>query len=360
MIEETKNIAAVRFTKVGKLYHFDASNIAEIKVGDVVVVETSRGQQLGEVAQVLQNSTIPNDMAIKPIDRVATPRDLVIRQSWQQKETEALAYSRSRVTELGIGRMKVITAEYSLDGSRLTVLFSTEAEEKVDLKSLRQDVQRLFSPAQVELRQIGPRDVAKVVGGMGACGMETRCCSRFLTDFSSISIKMAKEQGISLTPAEITGMCGRLRCCLVYEYELYVEARKELPKRNKRVITPQGEGKVVDVSPLRGTVFVEIPELGVREFPKDDLQPAQELENLERKAQAPCPAGNEGCRGENIKIPENQVDDANSKPVENRSEGEKNRPFENRRDGGNRRGPENRRDGGENKRDGERGDRKQR
>jgi len=354
MIEETKHIAAVRFTKVGKLYHFDATNIAELKVGDIVVVETSRGQQLGEVAQVLQNSTLPNDMSIKPIERVATPRDLVMRQSWQQKEAEALTYSRARVVELGISRMKVITTEYSLDGSRLTVLFSTEAEEKVDLKSLRQDVQRLFAPAQVELRQIGPRDVAKVVGGMGACGLETRCCSRFLTDFSSISIKMAKEQGISLTPAEITGMCGRLRCCLIYEYELYVEARAQLPKRNKRVITPQGEGKVVDVSPLRGTVFVEIPELGVREFQKDDLQPAQELENLEKKAQMPCPAGNEGCRGEIIKPPENSVDGENSKPVEN------NRPADKRRDGENRRPPENRRDGGDSRRDGERGDRKHR
>jgi cell fate regulator YaaT (PSP1 superfamily) len=347
MIEETKLIAAVRFTKVGKLYHFDATRIAELKVGDVVVVETSRGQQLGEVAQVLQNSTVPNDMNIKPIERVATPRDLVMRQSWQQKEAEALTYSRTRVTELGISRMKVITTEYSLDGSRLTVLFSTEAEEKVDLKSLRQDVQRLFSPAQVELRQIGPRDVAKVVGGMGACGLETRCCSRFLTDFSSISIKMAKEQGISLTPAEITGMCGRLRCCLIYEYELYVEARQQLPKRNKRVITPQGEGKVVDVSPLRGTVFVEIPELGVREFPKDDLQPAQELENLEKKAQAPCPAGNEGCRGGTNKAPENGMNEVAGKPAEPRKDGENRRPAEPRKDGDGRR-------------DGERGDRKHR
>ncbi len=299
MIDDVNLIAGVRFTKVGKLYNFDATKIQDLKIGDIVVVETSRGQQLGEVAQLLNNAPIPNEMGIKPIERRATPRDLVMRQSWQQKEADALSYSRGRIVELGITRVKIITTEYSLDGSRLTILFSTEAEEKVDLKSLRQDIQRLYAPAMVELRQIGPRDVAKVVGGMGACGLETRCCSRFLTDFSSISIKMAKEQGISLTPAEITGMCGRLRCCLIYEFELYVEARSQLPKRNKRVITPFGEGKVVDVAPLRGTVFVEIPEQGVREFPKEDLKPAQELENLEKKAQAPCPAGNEGCRKEN-------------------------------------------------------------
>ncbi len=108
---------------------------------------------------------------------------------------------------------------------------------------------------------IGPRDVGKgVVGGMGACGLETRCCSKFLTDFSSISIRMAKEQGISLTPAEITGMCGRLRCCLFYEYDQYVEARQGMPKRNKRVMTPDGEGKVIDIIPLQGKVVVFLGE----------------------------------------------------------------------------------------------------
>jgi cell fate regulator YaaT (PSP1 superfamily) len=167
-------------------------------------------------------------------------------------------------------------------------MFSTESEDKAELKSLRHDMQKQFQPAQVEMRQIGPRDVAKMLGGMGACGLETRCCSKFLTEFSPISIKMAKEQGISLTPQEITGMCGRLRCCLVYEYEQYAAARKELPKRNKRVVTPQGEGKVVDVSPLNLTVRVELADLGVREFHRDEIQPWDELEALRRKSLEPC------------------------------------------------------------------------
>jgi cell fate regulator YaaT (PSP1 superfamily) len=167
------------------------------------------------------------------------------------------------------------------------ILFSSESDDKVDLKSLKQDMQRMYSPAQVELKQIGPRDVAKMFGGMGACGLENRCCSRFLTEFSSISIKMAKEQGISLTPTEITGMCGRLRCCLIYEYELYVAARQQLPKRNKRVITPQGEGRVVDIIPLREMVLVELPEIGVRQFTKEECQPADELDALTQKAQNP-------------------------------------------------------------------------
>jgi cell fate regulator YaaT (PSP1 superfamily) len=156
---------------------------------------------------------------------------------------------------------------------------------------LRHDMQKLFQPVQVELRQIGPRDMAKMLGGMGACGMEKRCCSRFLTEFSPISIKMAKEQGISLTPTEITGMCGRLRCCLVYEYEQYVEARKELPKRNKHVVTPLGEGKVIDVNPLMMSIQVEIPEVGIREFANDEVEPWDELEAVRRKSHDPC----KGC-----------------------------------------------------------------
>jgi cell fate regulator YaaT (PSP1 superfamily) len=127
-----------------------------------------------------------------------------------------------------------------------------------------------------------------MLGGMGACGLESRCCSKFLTEFSPISIKMAKEQGISLTPQEITGMCGRLRCCLVYEYEQYAAARKELPKRNKRVVTPMGEGRVLNVSPLLMTVRVELPDVGAREFSRDEIEPWDELEALRRKSQQPC------------------------------------------------------------------------
>ena len=130
------------------------------------------------------------------------------------------------------------------------------------------------------MRQVGPRDVAKIVGGLGACGLETRCCSQFLTEFSPISIKMAKAQGISLNPAEITGMCGRLRCCLIYEYEAYVKAAKVLPKMNKRVVTPLGEGKVVNVMPLKQAVVVYLPDRGRTEFLKHEIEPWDELEAL--------------------------------------------------------------------------------
>lgn len=258
-------VVGVRFSKIGKIYHFAAEAIADIKVSDMVVVETSRGWQLGQVAQILPDADPPPE-GWKPIDRRATPRDLLMRQMWQMKEAEVVSSCRAKAADLRLVGIKIVSAEYSFDGSRLTILFSSESEEKYDLKSLRSDMQKMFAPSQVEMRQVGPRDVAKVNCGMGACGLETRCCCLFLTEFSSISIRMAKEQGISLTPTEITGMCGRLRCCLIYEYDTYVEARSKLPKRNKRVRTPQGEGKVIDVVPLRGAVIVDLPEVGYREF----------------------------------------------------------------------------------------------
>jgi len=266
----------VRFNKIGKVYHFASESFPQITVGDYVVVETARGWQLGEVAEVFTNFSPPVDAPIKAIDRMATARDLIQRQGWQRKEGEVVGACRTRAKELRLYGIKIIMAEYSFDGNRLTIMFSSETEEKVELKSLRQDMQKLFAPSQVEIRQIGPRDVAKYIGGMGACGLETRCCSKFLTDFNSISIRMAKEQGISLTPSEITGMCGRLRCCLIYEYENYVECRQKLPKRNKRVITPVGEGKVVDLLPLKGAVIVDIPEVGRREFSSSEIHLVEE------------------------------------------------------------------------------------
>ena len=264
-------IIGVRFSKVGKIYHFNGSHIPSVRVGDSIVVETSRGWQIGEVAQLVDRSSSQPEGGLKQVDRIATARDLLLRQVWQLREVDVVEACRKRAADIRVQNIKIIAAEYSFDGSRLTILYSSEAEEKVELKSLRQDMQKQFSPAVVEMRQIGPRDVAKLLGGMGACGLETRCCSMFLTEFSSISIRMAKEQGISLTPTEITGMCGRLRCCLIYEYDTYAEARKGLPKRNKRIATPEGEGRVIDVAALSGTIRVDIPDVGVREYTREQL-----------------------------------------------------------------------------------------
>jgi cell fate regulator YaaT (PSP1 superfamily) len=265
-------VVAIRFSKVGKLYHFDARNLGDIKVGDWVTVETSRGWQLGEIAQIIGYINESSEGNWKLIDRRATEADLEQKRKQEILEQELVEFSRKTVTARKLEGVKIVSCEYSLDGTRLTVLYSFEGENKIDLRFLRNDISQEAGISQIELRQIGPRDVAKIFGGMGACGLPTRCCSKFLTDFSSISIRMAKTQGISLTPAEITGMCGRLRCCLIYEYELYAENRKLLPKRNKRVMTPVGEGKVIDVLPLKMGVVVLIPELGRKEFNNSDIQ----------------------------------------------------------------------------------------
>jgi cell fate regulator YaaT (PSP1 superfamily) len=281
-------VVGIRFQKVGKIYHFDARNFNDLRAGDYAVVETSRGKQLGEVVQLLEEPSRPPHGSWKPITRKATPRDLVLRQLWQKKALEAMITCREKAANMNLEGVKIVSAEYTFDGKRLSFMYSTETEERVDLKSLKKVMQRTYKQSRVEMRQIGPRDVAKIIGGMGACGMESQCCSTFLTEFSPISIKMAKEQGISLTPSEITGMCGRLRCCLIYEYQQYVKARKQLPKRNKRVITPQGEGKVVDTFPLKDAVLVEVEGVGREEFTRLEIQPWDETEALRRKSQEPC------------------------------------------------------------------------
>ena len=282
------NIIGVRFQKVGKVYHFDAREFHDIKVGDHAVVDTSRGRQLGEVVALIDEPGKAPGGKWKPIVRRATPRDLVIRQLLEKKELEATINCRAKVSELGIEGIKIVTSEFTFDNTRLSILYSAEGEGKVDIKKLRTAIRRSYPRTRVDLRQVGPRDVAKIIGGMGACGLPTRCCSQFLTEFSPISIKMAKEQGISLTPSEITGMCGRLRCCLLYEYQHYVSARKKLPKRGKKVATPLGDGKIVDVFLLKETALVELEGGSQQEFGYQELEPWHELRNLEKKAQEPC------------------------------------------------------------------------
>lgn len=280
----SKVTVAVRFTQVGKLYHFDASNAPDVAPGDFVLVETRRGVQMGEVIRLVDDDPSKH----KAIERIATPRELMMQAEWREKEVAALIVCREQAAKMRrYNGVKFVKAEYNYDGSWLTCFFVHESEdEKVDTGPLMNVLRREFANTQVELRQIGPRDVAKLLGGYGACGIP-RCCSTFLTDFSPISIRMAKEQGISLTPSEITGMCGRLRCCLIYEYEQYVEARKKLPKRGKRVGTPHGTGKVVDVLPLKQAVVVRTDE-GQFEVSKEELIPLEELEALQRKSAAGC------------------------------------------------------------------------
>lgn len=286
--EETRLVAGVRFQKIGKLYHFDYSTSPELQKGDFVIVDTLRGRQMG---QVMGFTAPDSNRPIRQILRQATPRDLVLRQHWESKEAAALATCQETAANLRrLAGVKFVAAQYNYDGSVITFLFS--AEEKMDTAVLQKRLQRKFD-ARIEMRQIGPRDAAKLLGGFGACG-ETRCCSTFLTDFSPISIKMAKAQGVSLNPSEITGMCGRLRCCLVYEYEQYVEARRKLPRRNKRVGTPHGEARVIDQLPLRDAVMVDLGE-GVRKVvTREEIIPLEEFRKLAEKAHSPCDKHGDG------------------------------------------------------------------
>lgn len=281
-------VVAIRFQPLGKLYHFTVFQMPDLRVGDYVIVSTSRGQELGKVIDFVSDKALPSGRDIKPIKRLATSQELVVYRTFQKRELEVMIDCRTKVVELGLSGVKIAEAKFSFDGSRLMVFYNVEGDEKVDLRELRKLVQRSNRKSRVELRQVGPRDVAKILGGMGACGLEERCCSKFLTEFSPISIRMAKAQGISLNPQEITGLCGRLRCCLLYEYDLYVEARAHLPKRNKRVITPVGEGKVVEVLPLKQSVVVLLEGDRKVEFRKDEIQPYKELTALKEKAHKPC------------------------------------------------------------------------
>jgi len=292
-----EKLVGIRFQKFGKMYHFRAVEGIKVQTGDYVIVDTSRGRQLGEVVQFVDEKKVEKAGYLKPITRVATPRDLVLRQVWEFKEKEALEACRSKVKELKIKGVKIISAEYTFDGKRLTFLYGSEGDENLDLSELLTSLKQLFRRIKIDLRKIGPRDVAKIVGGMGVCGMGVRCCSQFLTEFHPISIRMAKAQGVSLAPVEITGMCGRLRCCLYYEYDHYMEARKGLPREKKRVTTPMGEGKVISVSPLVKKLLVRLDEGGMKEFTLDELQSSGSPSEVAAKSNSdPVPAQSKPAR----------------------------------------------------------------
>lgn len=291
-IEKT-SVVGVRFQKLGKLYHFSLGGETAVAPGDHVVVQTKRGRQLGQVMAYIDPNEVHNRRGLQKISRKANPRDLVMKQVWEAKELDALITCREKASELNIKDAKFVKAEYSFDGSWLTFHYATE-NKKLNLGRLQKELNRRFQ-TKVELRLIGPRDVAKLLGGYGACGAP-RCCSTFLTEFSPVSIRMAKAQGISLSPQEITGMCGRLRCCLVFEYEQYVEAKKTLPKMGKRIGTPYGPGKVRDVRVLRESVVVEIESGERHEVFLHEIEPLEELEALQKKAEAGCSKHeNGGC-----------------------------------------------------------------
>ena len=247
------NIAGIRFKKAGKIYYFDAGEIP-LQTGDYAVVKTSRGMELGHVViapgQIQVNET---GESLSPVVRKAETEDIAKEEELNTKAEEALIECGKMIAELNLP-MKLLSAEYSLDTSRLTFLFS--AEERVDFRELVRRLSARFK-IRVELRQVGSRDEAKLIGAFGRCGREL-CCGSFLTEFSPVSIKMAKEQDLPLNPMKISGACGRLMCCLAYEGEQYRAMKEKMPKVGQRVTTRMGEATVVGNNPLKEMVMVEL------------------------------------------------------------------------------------------------------
>jgi cell fate regulator YaaT (PSP1 superfamily) len=236
-----------------------------VTVGDEVVVQTERGPDLGTV--VSPPTEREDGESLRPVLRRATEEDKEAASRCCHRAGGALEEARRQVARLGLP-MKLLGAEYNLDGGRLTLYFS--AEGRVDFRDLVRELASVFR-ARIEMRQVGPRDESKILGGIGQCGQEL-CCHRWLTEFTPVSIRMAKEQDLALNPLKISGLCGRLLCCLSYEMGQYVQAREKLPRRGQRVITPMGPAQVVGGNPLKETVTVRLESEAVVEVPLSQVQ----------------------------------------------------------------------------------------
>jgi len=267
-------VVGVRFRSAGKIYYFDPTGVSDLVVGDWAVVETTRGCEMGRVVlgpHEVDTKEITGKL--RPVQRRATAADALEKQRCETRAQEALEQCRAKVAEYRLP-MKIVHAEYSFDGKRLLFFFSSE--KRVDFRDLVKDLAKVFR-TRIELRHIGVRDEARLMGGIGRCGRQV-CCSAWLSDFSPVSIKMAKQQGLPLSPMEISGLCGRLLCCLAYEHEYYQEIRSKLPKRGKKVDTPQGRGVVKAIRVLRESVTVKLESGEIVEVT------SQELEDMKTEA----------------------------------------------------------------------------
>lgn len=246
-------IIGVRFKSIGKIYYFDPNGL-DIKLGDSVIVETARGIECGEV--VIDDREIDENeftSPIKPVIRIAAAQDFDVIEKNKKKEQDAFKICEEKIEKHGL-KMNLIDVECTFDNNKM--LFYFTAENRVDFRELVKDLAAVFR-TRIELRQIGVRDEAKKLGGLGICG-QPFCCSRFLGEFQPVSIKMAKEQSLSLNPTKISGTCGRLMCCLKYEQESYEELLKVTPKVGAVVKTADGRGIVEDVNLLTGKLRVKM------------------------------------------------------------------------------------------------------
>jgi cell fate regulator YaaT (PSP1 superfamily) len=258
----------VRFKRAGRIYYFEPAGL-ELEVNDWVVVETTRGLEVARVViapkQVLANEL---ETPLKPVIRKAEKKEIQHSEELEAKEKEALTECAKIITRIGLP-MKLLSAEFSLDGGHITFFFSSA--ERVDFRELVRELAGRFK-VRVELRQVGARDEAKICGGFGRCGRQL-CCASFLSEFVPISIKMAKEQDLPLNPMKISGVCGRLLCCLAYEHDFYHDMKGKMPRDGQTVTTPMGFARVVGSNPLKETVIVELETQVTVELPVADVKP---------------------------------------------------------------------------------------
>ena len=277
-------VIGVKFRNSGRVYYFDPGDL-DIQAGQGVVVETARGVEYADVTMGV--TEVEDDKVVsplKPVQRIATDEDLRMRQYYWDKEKEAFPICEQKIAEHGL-EMKLVNVEYNLTGSKVVFYFT--ADDRVDFRELVKDLAYVFK-TRIELRQIGVRDEAKMLGGLGPCGRPV-CCKQFLDDFRPVTIKMAKEQNLALSPTKISGLCGRLMCCLQYEESCYEQMHKLMPKTGKEIETPDGVGIVVENNVItektRVKLTAEDGTIDIREYPYEDLGPGAKERALQRAAQ---------------------------------------------------------------------------
>lgn len=275
-------VVGVRFKKAGKIYYFDPDEI-EVQSNDFVIVETARGIEFGHVVVGPKEVTEEEIVApLKKVLRIALDEDFDTHRENKKKAKEALEICEKKVADHNL-EMKLVDVEYTFDNNK--VIFYFTADGRVDFRDLVKDLASIFR-TRIELRQIGVRDEAKMIGGVGPCGQVT-CCTRFLGEFAPVSIKMAKEQSLSLNPTKISGLCGRLMCCLKYEQDTYEELLKKMPSAGDIVTTPQGKGIVLDTYTLLERVKVKVKlEDGtddIMQFQVEEIKPTGKFDSKYQK-----------------------------------------------------------------------------
>ncbi|MBE3578393.1 MAG: stage 0 sporulation family protein [Caldanaerobacter subterraneus] len=274
-------VVGVRFKKAGKIYYFDPGDLP-IKAGDKVIVETIRGIEFGEV--VVGIKEVPEEEIVAPLKkviRIATPEDIEHYYENKKKEAQAFEICLKKIEEHGL-EMNLVDVEYTFDNTK--VIFYFTAEGRVDFRELVKDLASVFR-IRIELRQIGVRDEAKIIGGLGPCGRPL-CCTTFLGEFEPVSIKMAKDQNLSLNPAKISGLCGRLMCCLKYEQEMYEKLRAELPKVGSIIRVGDKEMKITEVDVIRCKLKVKMKNVEgieiIKEYDPEEVEVVEEREEEEK------------------------------------------------------------------------------